>query len=161
MSKLQDYEFETFEDPLSNYEPIEYESELHRVLAEDPATEITLDSDLRVEADTPIGEAIQTMHAFQLSCLLVVEEGKLVGIFTERDVLERVSERFPQLRNDPVRSVMTPNPTVVYECDPVGTALAAITDAGHRHVPLLSLDGVPLGILSPRCVLRLLDRYFN
>ncbi len=161
MNEAQQIDADTFEDPLSNYEPVEYKSELQRVLAEDPVTEIQLESDFIVEADTSIGEAIRLMHAKQVSCLLVVDGRALVGVFSERDVLERVAERFDQLSAAPVRLVMTSDPTVVYESDPVGAAVAAIAIAGHRHVPVLKLDGTPTGIVSPRCLLRFLEQYFD
>ncbi len=149
---------DAFEDPLSNFEPTEYESEVARALAEDPVTVIELTPDVRVGVDTPVREAIRILHDRQVSSLMVVEAEKLVGIFTERDFLERVAEQFPKWEDVSIGQVMTPHPTVVYESDPVGAAVAAIAIAGHRHVPVIDADGKPLGIVSPRRVFRFIDR---
>ena len=76
-------------------------------------------------------------------------------------MLEKVAEQFSKLASRPVREVMTAEPTVVYECDPVGTALAAIAVAGHRHIPVLRVDGTLKGIVSPRRVFDFLEQYFE
>jgi CBS domain-containing protein len=89
-----------------------------------------------------------------------VEKGKLVGVFTERDALERVAVRYHEVRSLPVREVMTSNPIVVYETDPAGTALSAIAVAGYRHVPVLDVHERVVGVISPRRVFAFLqDRY--
>jgi len=152
---------ETFEDPLSNYEPASYSSALQRVLAEEPVSEVPSKPFAQVEADACVGDAVKVLHDAQVSSLLVMENGKLVGIFTERDVLESVAERFSRVASASVREVMTCDPTVVYECDPVGTALEAVAVAGHRHVPVLSLDGTPIGVISPCRLLRFLETYLD
>ena len=130
MSKVQKIDPDAFEDPLSNYEPPEYESELERALAEDPVTTIQSQPFIHVEAHCSVHEATRALYDAGVSSLLVIENEKLVGIFTERDVLERVAEQFDKLSDLPVREVMTPNPTVIYEYDPVGTAVAVGVAAG-------------------------------
>lgn len=150
-----------FEDPLSNYEPVEYASEFHRVLAEEPVSIISSKPFVQLTADASIGEAAQALAESKSSSLLVMEDQKLVGIFTERDILEKVADQFDQKTETPVREVMTSDPTVVYESDPVGMAVAAIAVAGHRHVPLLKLDGTVMGILSPKHVLGCLREHLD
>lgn len=151
-----------FEDPLSNFEPHQYESELARALAEDPVSAIKMLPSLSVTASTPIRDAVELLHRHQISSLLVLDTDreKLVGIFTERDFLERVCERFGKLADDPVAKVMTPEPTVVYDIDPAAASLAAIAIAGHRHVPVLDTGGKPVGIISPLRVFRFLEKHF-
>jgi CBS domain-containing protein len=150
-----------FEDPLSDYEPVEYASEFHRVLAEESVSIIPSKPFIQVTADSSIGEAVQGLAESKVSSLLVVEDKELVGIFTERDILEKVAEQFPQKSASPVREIMTSDPTVVYETDPIGTAVAAIAVAGHRHVPVLKMDGTVLGILSPKRVLACLREHLD
>jgi CBS domain-containing protein len=152
---------DAFEDPLSNYEPAEYASDLHRVLAEEPISEIQSTPCVQVGKQASIRDAIEALDKSKVSSLLVVDGNKLVGIFTERDVLEQVAGQFPQMANSPVVEVMTPNPTVVYESDPVGTAVAAIAVAGHRHVPVLRIDGTVMGLVSPRRVLSYLEQHLD
>lgn len=143
---------DAFEDPLSNYEPTQYSSALEVALAESPVSLIQSQPFAELEATTPIRRAVQTLHGLRVASLLVVEQGRLVGIFTERDVLERVAEQFSKLADKPIREVMTCDPLVVYASDPAGTALAAIAAAGYRHVPVLDSEGKIRGIVSPRRV---------
>lgn len=152
---------DAFEDPLSDYEPAEYKSELHRVLAEDTVSSLESSPFVQVTAASSIREAVQALHESKVSSLLVVEDDKLVGIFTERDMLEKVADQYAQQASHPVREVMTSSPTVVYETDPVGTAVAAIAVAGHRHVPVLKIDGTIAGIVSPRRVLSFLNTHLH
>lgn len=152
---------EEFVDPLSNYEPRAYRDELERVLTEETAGAIRSSPYSQVDSNTTIRRAVHALYGLQVSSLLVVEGDRLVGIFTERDVLEKVAERYSDLADVPVRDVMTKNPIVVYEGDSVGTALAAIAAGGYRHVPVLNTDGQVLGVLSPRRVLGYLERHFE
>lgn len=150
---------EDFEDPLSNYDPAEYQSALEAALAETPVSAIQSKPYAEVASDTPIRQAVHALHGLQVASLLVVDDGQLVGIFTERDVLERVAEDFPKLADQPISNVMTSNPLVVYASDPAGTALAAISSAGYRHVPVLDSAQQVEGIVSPRRVFNFLSSH--
>ena len=157
MSQAKPLDSEMFEDPLHNYEPNEYPTELHRVLAEQTVAEIQSRPFVQISDSTPIRDAIQTMHGLSVSSLLVVRDAELVGIFTERDVLEKISEQFDRLASRPVSEFMTTDPTVVYETDPSAAAVAAIAIAGHRHVPMLKIDGTLGGIVSPLRVIHFFE----
>lgn len=158
MSDVFNSDPEVFVDPLSNYDPIEYPSELHRVLAEESVSAIESRPFVQVSSTTPIRDAVQSMYGLGISSLLVVRDQEVVGIFTERDILEKVAERFERLAAQPVSQVMTSDPTVVYESDSVATAVAAIAVAGHRHVPVLTFTGTPAGVVSPLRVIRFFER---
>lgn len=157
MTTQPDGSLDEFKDPLSLYEPDEYETELERVLAEEPVSAITSQPCIRIEASLPISEAVRMLQDAQVSSLLVVENDQLVGIITERDVLERVADQFTQVASDPVSSVMTSDPLVIYDNDSSATALAAIAGAGYRHVPVLNAEGKIVGIVSPRRVFTFLQ----
>ncbi|MCA9449213.1 MAG: CBS domain-containing protein, partial [Candidatus Omnitrophica bacterium] len=79
-------------------------------------------------------------------------EGKLVGIFTERDAVIRVAAEGVNISVTPISSVMTKDPLVMHIDDNLGAILNKMSDAGFRHVPIL--DGEKLvGITSVRGVL--------
>ena len=141
-----------FEDPLSNYEPAEYPSELERALAEETVDAIQTTPYSQIGPTSTVLDAIKLLDESQVSSLLVVDEGRLVGIFTERDVLEKIVEQYPKFCNASVSELMTSDPTVIYETDPAASAVAAIAVAGHRHVPVLRVDDTILGVVSPRRV---------
>ena len=117
-----------FEDPLSDFEPAQYASELERALAEETVAKIQLKPYLQFSPDTSVNEAVRQLHESKVASALVVDDnGNLVGLFTERDVLERVAEGFERNTKQPVSEVMTSEPTVVYESDPAATAIAALS----------------------------------
>lgn len=151
---------EEFEDPLSNYDSVQYESDLQRSLAEESIDTIEIQPYLQIHPSSTVRQAVEVLHRTRVSSLLVVEDGRLVGIFTERDVLEKVAESYSELSDVAISNVMTRNPTVVYVTDPVATAIAAIAIAGHRHVPVLSLGDAVCGIVSPHRVFNFIERYF-
>ncbi len=62
---------------------------LVRSVMEDQLSELAYDETVLVSPDTPAGEVAQRMKNAQLGCALVLQDGKLVGIFTEHDVLRR------------------------------------------------------------------------
>jgi CBS domain-containing protein len=81
--------------------------------------------------------------------VLVVEDCRAVGIFTERDVLRRVvSEDLDQGR--PVREIMTPSPETLGLDDGIAFALNRMIIGGFRHIPILDEQGAPRAVLSQR-----------
>lgn len=150
-----------FIDPLSDYEPTQYASKLAAALAEETVEAIIYAPFLRIRPSATVGQVVQAMASSRSSCAVVMDRNRLLGVFTERDVLEKVAERYDSLTSRPVTEVMTADPTVVYESDPAATALAAIAVAGHRHVPVLGIDDALVGVLSPRHVFSFLEQYFD
>lgn len=147
-----------FEDPLSNFEAAEYSSALEASLMESTVQAIQSRPYAEIKPSTTVREAVYALHGLKVACLLVVDDGKLKGVFTERDVLERVAEQYPKLADQPVSEVMTSKPFVVYANDTAAIALAAIAAAGYRHVPVLEGPSEQLiGIVSPRRMFTFLE----
>lgn len=147
------------EDPLSNFEPPQYSSPLEQAFAQEAVAAIDARPFLQIDSLAPVQAAIELLAESQAGCLLVVEDDKLVGVFTERDVLEKVVEKYARVKSEPVANFMTTEPTIVYETDPSATAVAAIAVAGHRHVPVVDLDERVKGVVSPRRVFEFMEHY--
>jgi CBS domain-containing protein len=160
MTKVE-HRLDEFEDPLENYEPRKYKSALAEALAEETVAAIRSKPYAEITPDKSVYGALQALAGLKVASLLVVEEGTLVGVFTERDVLERVAARYRDVQHLPVRDVMTSDPVVVYETDPAGAALSAIAVAGYRHVPVLDLNERVVGVISPRRVFEFLVARFQ
>lgn len=156
MSKLEHFTGD-WEDPLDNYEPREYDSPLEEALAEETVAAIQSRPYAEISPQKTIHAALKELADLKVASLLVVEQGRLVGVFTERDVLERVATDFEDVKDLPVRLVMTENPVVVYETDPASRALSAIATAGYRSVPVLDLNDEVVGVISLRRVLAFLN----
>jgi CBS domain-containing protein len=106
-----------------------------------------------------IREAVETMVANRIGCVLVHDGGRVVGVLSERDLLLRVGLRMRAAENDPVSSVMTPDPLTL-DCEaPLAFALNYMTLHDFRHLPL-TRDGALQGIISLRDFLGLLFRTY-
>ncbi len=85
--------------------------------------------------------------------VLVEENGTLVGIFTERDVVTRIDHSDPLGSHVVVRDVMTPHPTVIRQPDSLAEALRLLVQGRRRHLPILDEHNKVLGLLSIRDIL--------
>lgn len=148
-----------FEDPLQNYEPKKYSDALEKALAEETVSTIQFRPMATATPDTPVREALEELVKLNVSCLLIEERGELVGVFSDRDVLDRVALEFEQLKDRPVREVMTENPVFVYESDSSAAALSVMAVSGFRHVPVTDIHRKVLGIISPQRVTAFLRKH--
>lgn len=83
------------------------------------------------------------------------EDGKLLGICTERDLTFKVLAAGLDANTTPVRAVMTVNPQTTDPEKPFGHALHIMHEGGFRHLPVVLPDGRPIGVLSSRDALGL------
>jgi CBS domain-containing protein len=102
-----------------------------------------------------VREAVHTMAQKNIGCLLVQDHNALVGVFTERDVLNRISPNLSAL-DQPVSAYMTRSPETIRKQDSIAYALHAMDIGGYRHMAVVDRTGVPTGILSVRDILRFL-----
>src|SRR5260370_23050772 len=96
---------------------------------------------LGVPPDTPALEVIKKMKAAGLGCALVMDEGKLVGIFTERDLLHKLTGKSASSPGTAVKDLMSADPETLDETDSVATALNKISIGRYRHIPRPKPDG--------------------
>lgn len=114
-----------------------------------------------VARDTDVGAAVQLMQRKAVGCLLVVEGGRLEGIFTERDLLRKVLARGPiGSFTDPISQVMTPDPVVAHVDEPLAVLLSRMYNGGFRRIPLLDADDEILGTISIKRVVGFLADQF-
>jgi CBS domain-containing protein len=98
---------------------------------------------------TTVAEAARLMKEGKVGAVLVVEEGRLVGIFTERDALFRVIAPGLDPAKTELRGVMTRDPTTVAPDETFGYALLLMHEKGFRHTPVVE-NGRPVGVVSAR-----------
>ena len=80
---------------------------------------------------------------------MVVEHGRLVGIFTERDAVFRVMAEGQDPQTTHIGDVMTTHPQSITPDKPLGHALLMMHENGYRHVPVVD-NGRPIGMVSAR-----------
>jgi CBS domain-containing protein len=100
-----------------------------------------------VAPETPIKTAIETMQAQTIGCILVVKNDRVVGIFSERDLLIRIFGHDVDVEK-PIDTVMTPEPECLSADLPIAYALNRMDMGGYRHIPIIDEEEAPRGIVS-------------
>jgi CBS domain-containing protein len=100
-------------------------------------------------AEITVAAAARLMKERRIGALLVVHDGRLAGIFTERDALFRVVAEGRDPAKTRVADVMTANPRTIAPDRPFGHALHLMYEGGFRHVPVVD-NGRPVGVVSAR-----------
>jgi len=98
---------------------------------------------------TSVADAAGMMKQHKVGAIVVVDEERLVGIFTERDGLYRVVAEQRDVRKTSLAEVMTTNPQSIHPDEPFSRALHIMHAGGFRHVPVVE-NGIPIGIVSAR-----------
>lgn len=104
---------------------------------------------LMAPPETTVADAAKLMAKKKVSAVLVVEEGRLVGIFTERDAVYRVIAKRLDPETTRLGDVMTPDPNTVTPDESFGYAMLLMHEHGFRHAPVIE-DNRPVGIVSAR-----------
>ena len=105
---------------------------------------------LTVEPSDTIGEAAEKMTSQGVGAVVVSDFGRMIGIFTERDLMRAVAGRVHSSEAR-VREWMTPDPLTLTSDASAAEAAKIMLDNGFRHVPIVE-DGRPIGIVSIRDV---------
>jgi CBS domain-containing protein len=100
-------------------------------------------------ADMTVAAASRLMKHKRVGAILVLENGRLAGIFTERDALFRVIAEGRSPETTKLGEVMTHNPRTIAPDRPFGHALHLMYEGEFRHVPVVE-NGRPLGMVSAR-----------
>jgi CBS domain-containing protein len=100
-------------------------------------------------ASTTVHEAAQLMRLRKVGAVMVIEDGRLVGIFTERDALFRVVADDRDAQHTQLSEVMTRSPQTLHPDKSFADALHIMHQCGFRHVPVVE-DGHPIGMISAR-----------
>lgn len=95
-----------------------------------------------------LGEAVAVMAQHRIGSVVVMEEGRLVGIFTERDTVRALSQAYDAARHE-VASWMTRDPQTVDPETDTDAALQTMLDRGFRHLPVVE-GGKLVGMVSMR-----------
>lgn len=118
-----------------------FDEPVRRVMDRQPLLTAPPEADVRATA--------RRMAECGVGAVMVVEDRRLVGIFTERDALYRVIAAGRDTASTTLGEVMTRAPRTVAPEETFGYALLLMHEHGFRHVPVVE-DGVPVGMISAR-----------
>lgn len=113
-----------------------------------------------VQTGSTVGELLLLMNHERIGSVLVCDGDKLVGIFTERDLLRRVADAVIGWRNYPVTEWMTKNPHTIAPEVGWEDAVQMMTNRKVRHMPVIEHDQV-IGILSTRMLMARRAEHLN
>lgn len=101
-----------------------------------------------LEHTATVRDALEIMRQHPCSCVLVVEQGQLVGVFTERDVVTKVAATPLQVDHVRLRDVMQPDPDALGLDDALVYAFQQMHRGDCRHIPVVDAQRRPAALLS-------------
>lgn len=115
-----------------------------------------------VPPEQPLQQVVELMREKRTGAVLICEENsrKLLGIFTERDLLLRVAGRGWNFHQHLINEVMSKSPECMTPKDKIGHAINKMMVKGYRHIPIICDEGKPYGMLSVRDILIYLCEHF-
>jgi CBS domain-containing protein len=112
-----------------------------------------------VERNASVRETVEAMKASCLGCALVCDRSKLVGLFTERDLLNKVIGEAVSY-SIPVDQVMTYSPAHLSLDDSVYSVMRLMREGDYRNVPLVDAEGAAAGVVTVRDLVSYLAEHF-
>jgi CBS domain-containing protein len=106
-----------------------------------------------VEPNVMVLKAIELMCEKNIGGLLIVEKGKLAGIFTERDYARKLILKGKSSKDTPIGELMTPNPFTVTPDSSIDDCMQMMTHKHIRHLPVMEADQL-VGMISIGDVVR-------
>ncbi len=152
MDEFHDEDAEAFERDVQK---------LEGALLSDTVTLLAPSEPIRLTPETSVQEAIMKMLSNRRAAVVIVDaDGRLIGIFTERDVLTRVVGQGRDSHRTTLAEVMTRDPEALSPRDRICYAVNRMNNAGYRTVPLVDADRRPIGIVTVTDVVRWLAEIF-
>src|SRR5512145_1938940 len=139
---------ETYFVPQQQRQPGPFDAALLR----EPLNALPIQRAITLSPNATVTEAIRAMQREHRGCVLVTDDetarSKLIGIFTERDVLFRIVDRGRNPAALPIGEVMTPNPENLSARATVAYVLNKMSVGGFRHVPVVDDEHRPVCVIS-------------
>ena len=110
-------------------------------------------SPLVVAPTVSVRDVIDMMVEHSIGCVLVVEDGKIQGVFTERDVVMKLNVDYQSMLDKHVKEFMTRNPQTLTLDAKIAFAIQRMDQGGYRHLPIVDAQGTPIGVISVRDIL--------
>jgi len=112
---------------------------------------------LSVEPETALAEVARQMRTGDSDSVAVMSQGRLIGIITERDLVSAIADGIdPHVVRADV--VMTADPATVDADEDVAMVAVKMMRLGIRHLPVVNKAGKPVGLVSARNLVAILDR---
>ncbi|MBI1977337.1 MAG: CBS domain-containing protein [Candidatus Omnitrophica bacterium] len=121
--------------------------------------EITNPKLVQAPPETSVKAGIELMQASKAGYIVVAKNKKVVGIFTETDVAQKILDQDVNWE-DPISKYMTKDPFVLQPTDSVGKAIELMSSHKFYHIPLVDGQGNLVNVLSVRTLIRFLAEFY-
>jgi CBS domain-containing protein len=102
---------------------------------------------LNIGPDATIAEAAEIMGAKKIGALLVMQDGAVLGILSERDIVRQLGHEAAAVLGRKVSEVMTPDPLSCHPADALLLIMHRMTEGRFRHMPVFK-DNALVGLIS-------------
>lgn len=135
--------------------------ELESALLSDTVKLLAPSEPIKCRPDTTVHEAVTEMAEKRRAAVVIVDaEGRLAGIFTERDLVRRVAVPGRDPRTTRLGDVMTPDPEALAPDARIAYAINRLHNASYRTIPLVDAERRPLGIMTVNDIVQWLAELF-
>jgi CBS domain-containing protein len=110
-----------------------------------------------VSPSTRLADVAREMRLEDSDSVAVMSDDRLVGIITERDLVRAIADGVNP-KQATAEVVMTPSPATVGADEDINVVAMKMMTLGIRHLPVVDVDGRPIGLLSARNLVAVLDR---
>ncbi|NIM28014.1 MAG: CBS domain-containing protein [Gammaproteobacteria bacterium] len=116
---------------------------------------------ITVTAEATLRECIETMRKRDIGLLMIVDDdGRIVGVFSERDVMTKIACKIDKLESERVGSFMSPDVIKLWTRDSIAAALHHMAQSRIRRLPLVTATGQPTGVISFRDIAAYIETSF-
>lgn len=131
---------------------------MERLLKEKKISEVINPRLIQAPPDISVERAVEFMRENQSAYIVVAEGKKVVGMFTETDVTQKILGQDVDWKK-PIRDFMTKDPAVLKPEDTVGRAVDVMAEHNCYHIPLVNDQKELTGVLSVRTLVRFLAEF--
>ena len=113
-----------------------------------------------INEDASIGAVIKSMQTAHSSCVIIIKNNKISGIFTERDIVTKIVAKNVDYKNEKICDYMTNNPEILQSDDSIAFALNKMVDGGFRHVPIVHSKSKDIFVISMQDIINSIGDYY-
>ncbi len=132
---------------------------VEEIFQTDPISSLGLPSPVSIGRDASVGAALAAVQQHGQGYVLVVENGKPVGIMSEREVLMRIVARDVKYAEN-VDTYMSHAPETLTSKEPIATAIRMMNEGGERNIPIVDGSGRAVAVLRTIDIIRFLAEAF-
>lgn len=132
---------------------------VEEIFQTDPVSALGLPPPVAIGRDASVGEALEAVKRHGMGYVLVVEDGRPVGLMSEREVLMKIVARDVKY-DESVDKYMSRDPQTLTSKDPIAVAIQMMNEGGERNIPIVDESGQAIAVLRTLDIVHFLAEAF-